>query len=88
MRTQSIDTNKKAEKVLISLYQNVTISERLSKIRSLTQTTLFLSRRAIARAHSNLTERQIDLIFVSHLYGKELADDLEKYLDRIDHEKS
>ncbi|MCD4691575.1 MAG: hypothetical protein K8R79_01570 [Calditrichales bacterium] len=87
MRTQSIDTRPEAEEVLISLFQKASAAKKFSKIRSLSQTTFQLSRRAIARANKDLTERQIDIIFVSYHYGDKIANNLKKYLDRIEHKK-
>jgi len=88
MRTQSSDTHPKAEKVLISLLRNAGTARKFSQVRSLSQTTLQLSRRALARANKDLTERQIDVLFVSHHYGKELADKLDNYLDSVSHENT
>ena len=48
-----------------------------------------LSRRAIARANPDLSEKQIDLLFVAYHYGDNLALNLEKYLDKnSNHENS
>lgn len=83
MKTQSIDTRLEAESVLISLYRKASTAKKFSQIRSLSQTTIQLSRRAIARANKDLTDKQIDIIFVSNHYGKEIATNLENYLNRI-----
>ncbi|MCK5075538.1 MAG: hypothetical protein KAR38_04135 [Calditrichia bacterium] len=88
MRTQSIDTRFEAEEVLISLFRKASTAKKFSQIRSLSQTVLQLSRRAIARANKELSERQIDILFVSNHYGKEIATNLENYLDRIEYEDS
>ena len=88
MRTQSIDTQSEAEKVLISLFRKASTAKKFSQIRSLSQTTFQLSRRAIARANKDLTDRQIDLLFVSNHYGKEIASNLENYLNKIQYENS
>ncbi len=88
MKAQSIDTALKAEKFLISLYRNASTAKKFSQVRSLSKTITQLSRRAISRANKELTERQIDILFVAYHYGKELANSLEKYLDTIDHENS
>lgn len=45
-----------------------------------------LSRRAIARANKNLSEEQIDLLFVEYHYGKDLASRLKKYLEKRNHD--
>lgn len=88
MRTQPNDTHPKAEKVLISLLRDASTARKFSQVRSLSRITLQLSRRAITRTNKDLTDRQIDVLFVSHHYGKELADKLDKYLDSVAHENS
>jgi hypothetical protein len=88
MITQSIDTHPDAEKVLISLLRKASPSKKLSQVRSLSQTMIQLSKRALARANKSLDEQEVNLLFVSHHYGKDLADRLRKYLEKADHEKS
>ncbi len=83
MKTQSIDTRLEAESVLISLHRKASTAKKFAQIRSLSQTTLQLSRRAIARANKDLTDKQIDILFVSNHYGKEIATNFENYLNRI-----
>lgn len=82
MITQSADTNPKVEKFQISLIRQASIAKRIARMRSLSQTVVQLSRRAIMRANPDLSERELNLIFVSYHYGTELADRLRKYLDR------
>ena len=82
MITQSADTNPKVEKFQISLIRQASIAKRIARMRSLSQTVIQLSRRAIMRANPGLSERELNLIFVSYHYGTELADRLRKYLDR------
>lgn len=89
MKTQSRDTSESAERVLISLMRKASFSEKFSRITSLSQTVMQLSRRAIARANPDLSEKQIDLLFVAYHYGDNLALNLEKYLDKnSNHENS
>jgi len=80
MKTQSKDTRIETEDVLISLLKKASVAKKFSQVRSLSEITLQLSRRAIARANRNLSEEQIDILFVSHHYGKEIAHNLEKYI--------
>ena len=54
--------------------------ERFARACSLTATAISLSRRAIARAHPELSPEEIDLKFVELHYGKQLAAGLRKYL--------
>ena len=82
MRTPPLDTRPEAEKVLISLLRKSKTSKKFAQIRSLSQTAIQLSRRAIARANRDLSEEQIDLRFITLHYGKELANNVKKKLDR------
>lgn len=81
MITQSPDTHPDAEKVLISLIRKANPSQKIHQVRSLSKTVILLSKRAIARANPHLNKREIDLLFVSHHYGQDLADRLRKYLE-------
>ena len=87
MKTQSRDTNKETERTLISLIRNQSPSKKLSQILSLSQTTRQLSKRAIARAHKHLDNEQIKLLFIKYHYGKDLAARVQKYIDKVRHEK-
>jgi len=88
MKTQSIDTHPESERVLISLIRKKSISKKLSQILSLSQTTIQLSKRAIARANENLDIDQIKLLFINYHYGKDLAEQVKKYIDKGHNEKS
>jgi hypothetical protein len=88
MKTQSVDTYQKAEEVQISLLRKASTSNKFSQVRSLSQITLQLSRRAIMRVNEELSERQIELLFISLHYGKELSNNLVKYLNSVSHENS
>ena len=82
MRTPPLDTRPEAEKVLISLLRHANTSQKFAQIRSLSQTTIQLSRRAIARANRGLSEEQINLRFIALHYGKDLANNVKEFLDR------
>jgi len=82
MSTLPLDIQPEAEKILISLLRNANTAQKFAQIRSLSQTTIQLSRRAIARANRGLSEEQIDLRFITLHYGEELAYNVEKFLDR------
>jgi len=88
MKTQSIDTNPDTEKALISLIRKQSLSEKLSQILSLSQLTIQLSKRAIARANKDLDVNQIKLLFINYHYGKDLADRVKKYLENAHHENT
>ena len=81
MISQSPDTSSQAEKVQIELIRESSVSRRISKVRSLSQTTMYLSRRAIQRTNPFLSEREVDLAFVANHYGEKLAECLRLYLE-------
>ncbi|MBN1695777.1 hypothetical protein JW879_10345 [candidate division WOR-3 bacterium] len=83
MKTQSPDTNIKAEKILISLLQKQSASEKFSHVRSLSEIAIRLSKRAIKRANKNLNEEQVNLLFIEYNYGKDLATKFRKFLNKI-----
>lgn len=88
MKTQSIDTNQKTEEVLISLIRKAKPSKKFNQVRSLSQTTLNLSRRAIMRRNSKLDNIQQDILLVNYYYGQELADKFRNYIEKKFNEKS
>ena len=81
MISQSPDTALQAERVQIELIRKSSVSRRVSAVRSLSQTTMYLSRRAIQRANPSLSEREVDLAFVANHYGKNLAEHLGLYME-------
>ncbi|HEM49038.1 MAG TPA: hypothetical protein ENO27_02390 [Caldithrix sp.] len=88
MRTQSIDTNQKTEDVLISLIRKAKPSKKFDQVRSLSQTALNLSRRAINRKNSALDDVQQDILFVNYYYGPELSAKFCNYIQKKINEKS
>ena len=58
----------------IALLRRATIAQRIGRMRSLTQTVVFLSRRAIRRANPEASETDVSLRFVALHYGQDLAD--------------
>jgi len=82
MITQSADTHPEAEEYQISLLRKASIAKRISITRSLSQTAMKLSRRAVLRANPQLSEQELNLAFVAHHYGSDLADFLRKYVER------
>lgn len=76
------DTNPEAENIQISLIRDASIAKRISLVRSLSQTTIQLSRRAILRSNPKLSEFELNLIFVTLHYGKDLACHLRKYMEQ------
>lgn len=56
--------------------------QRAWLMRSLSQTVLRLSRRTLREMNPDLSEQALNVLFVRHCYGDELADRLEIYLNR------
>ena len=81
MVTQSPDTHPEIEKVQISLLRNLTVTQRVAKVRSLSATVIALSRRAVRRTHPDLDERELLLKCLSYHYGEKLADQVRNYMD-------
>ena len=81
MQTQSKDTNPQIERLQIYLLKKQSIAKKFAHVCSLSQTTIQLSKRAIARKNKNLDDKQINLLFITHQYGKDLADRVAQYLN-------
>ena len=84
MRSQSFDTHPEAEKFQISLIRRASIACRIARARSLSQTVIQLSRRAISRTKPGLSKAELDLLFVEYHYGSDQAVRLRKYLNHTD----
>lgn len=82
MKTQSIDTHPKAEAVQIALLRKAGPAKRVEVMRSLSRTVLRLSWRGLRRANPDLSEQELNLLFVKHCYGDDLAHRLQTYLNR------
>lgn len=78
---QSLDTSYEVENKQIELIRNSSIAKRISLVRSLSGTTLSLSRRAIEKSRPELNDREVDFVFISFHYGENLANSLMAYLE-------
>jgi len=67
------DTDPQAERVQIELARRATAAEKMAQVRSLSDLAARLSRRAIARAHPDWSEREVELRWVALQYGEPLA---------------
>ncbi len=86
MQTGISDTNSKAEEFLYSLMRNAGAAEKMSRIRSLSESIILLSRRAIRRANPDFSDQEVNNAFVELHYGEELAGKLLEYLRNRDDE--
>lgn len=82
MKTQSKDTHARIEEIQISLLKKQSVAQKFAHVCSLSETTIQLSKRAIARKNSNFDDKQINLLFISLQYGKDLANRVNEYLSR------
>jgi hypothetical protein len=64
MKTQSPDTERRAERVLVDMLRKKSVSEKFKQVRSLSRLMIQLSRRAITRARKAQSETEADLLFV------------------------
>jgi len=80
----SRDTHPKAEQFQIQLLRQASVAQRIARMRSLSETAIQLSRRAILRANPELNEAQLNALLVAHHYDTDLADRFKKYLDQND----
>jgi len=88
MRTQSIDTDIKTEAALIAMLRKAKPHQKFAQVRSLSQMTLSLSRRAIARRNPHLKGNDLYELFVRHQYGEALAIRFRRYLERRSDEEA
>lgn len=82
MKTQSTDTDPKSEQVMISLLRQKDAAEKFTLIRSLSQSTIQLSKRAIKRANQGIEDDQVNVIFIELHYGKKLARQFQQFISK------
>jgi len=82
MKTQSLDTDKRIEEIQISLLKQQSVAKKFAHVCSLSQTTIQLSKRAIALKNRNFDKNQINLLFIRLQYGNDLANRVDDYLNR------
>ena len=75
-----LDTSADAERAQIELLRRASPARHVRLTRSLSQTVVNLSRRAIRRARPELTEQQVLLEFLAVAYGEELAAKVRRHL--------
>ena len=81
MKTLSMDTHPEVEKMQIQLLSQAGPARRFALARSLSQSTIEMSRRALEKRYPHLTPREISLKFVTLCYGEDLARRLKLYLE-------
>ena len=76
MKTQSADTRPEAERMQIELLRKATGARRFALARSLSHTTIRLSRQALRRVHAGADEASLQRLWVTLQYSQSLADNL------------
>ena len=82
MRTQSRDTSEEAEQRQVELLRAAGSRARFAAMRSLTESAVSLSRRALRRTGRFRDETEVNLAFVELAYGPEQARAVREYLAR------
>jgi hypothetical protein len=80
MEARSADTDPEAERVQLGLLRRAGPARRLQMGLSLSAQVITLARSAIQRAMPEASELEVNLRFVELHYGRELADDVRRYL--------
>jgi hypothetical protein len=76
------DTDKGAEEAQIDLLRRASGARRFSLVRSLSASSITLSKRAIKRANPGLGQCQLDILFISFSYGEELSNRYKLFLQK------
>ena len=76
------DTSPEAERVQIEILRRMSVAEKLGRVREWTRMLVRLSRDGLARANPGLDDRELNLLWVEHQYGRDLAVRLRNYLDK------
>ncbi|MFN3762929.1 MAG: hypothetical protein ACK4WK_06990 [Anaerolineae bacterium] len=76
----SPDTTPQAARAQIELLRRATPAQRFYLTCSLSQTAMELARRALRRRMPGASETEVNLAFVALWYGKDLAEEVRRYL--------
>jgi hypothetical protein len=77
-----VPEDRRARAVQLDLLRRAGPARRFALARSLSATTIALSRAAIHRRHPDWSDREVLMEFVRVHYGADLADRLRAYLSR------
>lgn len=78
---RSSDTDPRAERVQLDLLRGASVARRAALARSLSCTTLQLTRRAIQETNPMASADELAVRFVAVCYGPALADGLRRHLE-------
>jgi hypothetical protein len=82
MRTQSVDTHPKAERVMIELIRRAPVTKRFRLVQSLTRSALWSSFHVWRECHREASEQEAAVHVVSNCYGAGLAQCVRDALER------
>ncbi len=82
MRTQSMDTSPEAERVQIELLRKASPAKRFGLVRSFSQSLIQASRQTIKQVHPEISQEELDLLYIELYYGKDLATRVRADLER------
>ena len=74
------DTHPDARDVQVALLREAGVARRFALVCSMSETAIYWSRQAIAKANPTLTKRELDLKFLATHHGQDLADRVRDYL--------
>jgi hypothetical protein len=77
-----MDTSPEAERVQIELIRKAPPAKRFGLTRSLSQSLIQASRQTIRRLHPELSQEELDLLYIELYYGKDLANRVRADLER------
>jgi hypothetical protein len=81
------DTTLDAEQMQLHLLRDKSPSERIGLALRLSSDVIRASKRAISRAHPELTEREVGHLFIELHYGRELAEATRRYQKTRDNDQ-
>ncbi len=82
MRTQSMDTSPEAERVQIELIRKASPARLFGMVRSMSQTMIQASRQTLRQLHPDVTQEDLNLLFIELYYGKDLAERVRVHLEK------
>ncbi len=72
------DTHPEVEKVQVNLLRKAGPAKRLSITLSLSQGVIALSKQALKKAHPDLNDNELKILFLKNCYGADIAEKVKK----------
>jgi len=74
------DTPQKIQDLQIALLRKASVAERISRAFLLSEAMISLSRQGLKRRHPELSPDELDVLFIEHCYGPDLAKKFQVHL--------